>query len=183
MTLLFLFTALLLAVLNVALIISICAPDARAWPPPGQKSWQFAALWSLTILAFGCLGLLGIGDWNRLRWPAELRWPVGLGLILAGNAMAWVGLTQLGIRTSSGGIGELVTSGIYKHSRNPAYIGDILILLEWVILSASVWVIAATSLAIVAFVLAPFAEEPWLEEIYGEEYRRYRQRTPRFLLV
>jgi protein-S-isoprenylcysteine O-methyltransferase Ste14 len=31
------------------------------------------------------------------------------------------------------------------------------------------------------FVLAPWAEEPWLNKQYGEAYRRYRERCPRFL--
>ena len=31
------------------------------------------------------------------------------------------------------------------------------------------------------FVVAPLAEEPWLEEQYGEKYREYVGRVPRFL--
>lgn len=31
------------------------------------------------------------------------------------------------------------------------------------------------------FVVAPLAEEPWLEEQYGEKYRGYRGRVRRFL--
>ncbi len=38
-------------------------------------------------------------------------------------------------------------------------------------------------LGLVILIMAPFAEEPWLEETYGEAYRRYRARTPRFLFI
>ena len=31
------------------------------------------------------------------------------------------------------------------------------------------------------FVIEPLAEEPWLEEQYGDAYREYRRRVPRFL--
>ena len=37
--------------------------------------------------------------------------------------------------------------------------------------------------AIGIYVLLPLAEEPWLERTYGAGYRRYKQRTPRFLSV
>jgi protein-S-isoprenylcysteine O-methyltransferase Ste14 len=40
--------------------------------------------------------------------------------------------------------------------------------------------IAATG-GLIALVLAPFAEEPWLEEVHGAAYLSYRRRTPRFL--
>lgn len=179
---LFLFTALLCFLLIGALFVSILTPGARVWPPPAQKSWQFVVVWSLTILAFGCFALLGILDWNSLAWPATLRWSLGPGLLVAGNALGWISVRQLGMRTTSGGTGKLVTSGLYQYSRNPAYVGDILILIGWAVLSASVWTIPAATLGVVAFVLAPFAEEPWLEEIHGDAYRRYRQKTPRFLL-
>ena len=40
--------------------------------------------------------------------------------------------------------------------------------------------IAHLLLALV-FVVAPLTEEPWLEEQYGDAYREYRKRVPRFL--
>lgn len=55
------------------------------------------------------------------------------------------------------------------------------ILIGWATLSASpaVWIIATGG--VVGFALAAFAEEPWLEKVYGEPYRVYRSRTSRFL--
>ena len=61
------------------------------------------------------------------------------------------------------------------------YVGDICTLVGWMILSASVWTIPAVLAGILAFVLAPFAEESWLEEIHGDEYREYLKKAPRFL--
>ncbi|MCB5200416.1 hypothetical protein LGQ03_14300 [Loktanella sp. TSTF-M6] len=70
--------------------------------------------------------------------------------------------------------------GFYRWSRNPQYVADMGILLGWAILSAapSAWIIALGG--VVAFALAPFAEEPWLEDVYGALYRKYRTRAPRF---
>lgn len=31
------------------------------------------------------------------------------------------------------------------------------------------------------FVLAPFTEEPWLRERYGQQYEAYKKRVPRFI--
>ena len=31
------------------------------------------------------------------------------------------------------------------------------------------------------YLLAPFLEEPWLEQEYGSEYLAYKKRVPRFL--
>ena len=45
--------------------------------------------------------------------------------------------------------------------------------------SVLLW-IAHVLLALV-FVVAPLTEEPWPEEQYGEKYREYVRRVPRFL--
>ena len=47
-----------------------------------------------------------------------------------------------------------------------------------ILVGLAAWIIATGG--VIAFALAPFAEEPWLEEVYGAPYRTYRKRTPRF---
>jgi protein-S-isoprenylcysteine O-methyltransferase Ste14 len=37
------------------------------------------------------------------------------------------------------------------------------------------------TLGVILNLLAPFTEEPWLEERFGDAYREYRERVPRFI--
>lgn len=173
-------TALLVLALIGVLVVSIVWPQKRIWPPPGQHSFQFVLVWALTLTAFAGILVVGLLDWNGLGWPAVLRWPLGLGLVIAGNAVAWLGVAQLGMKETSGAEGALVTGGLYRYSRNPQYVGDMLILAGWTVLSASAWVIWPAVLGIVAFALTPLAEESWLAEHYGEPYRAYCRQAPRF---
>jgi protein-S-isoprenylcysteine O-methyltransferase Ste14 len=175
-------TLLLLAILNALLVFSIANPDRRIWPPPAQLTWQYYFVWIPTLLSFLLLIVFGIADWNSFNWPALIRWPIGVTLIVDGNLLAWGGVWQFGLKKTSGAKGSLVTTGMYRYSRNPQYVGDICILVGWMILSASVWATPAILSGILAFVLAPFAEEPWLEEIHGDPYREYLKQTPRFMI-
>ena len=77
--------------------------------------------------------------------------------------------------------GRLVIKGAYQYTRNPQYIGDSLIIIGFVLLTNSwiVWVIGILALAL--NILAPFTEEPWLKERYGESYSEYKRRVPRFV--
>ena len=54
-----------------------------------------------------------------------------------------------------------------------------LILIGWAILSASALTMVAVWFGLIAFVLAPFAEESWLEAKYGSAYRQYKDTTLR----
>ncbi|MCA9120717.1 MAG: DUF1295 domain-containing protein [Planctomycetaceae bacterium] len=85
------------------------------------------------------------------------------------------------MRTASGARGKFTTSGLYRHSRIPHYLGDIAILLGWIVLSASLWTIPVCVGGIAAFVLTPFAEEPWLFKQSGSAYEQYRQQVRRFV--
>lgn len=173
-------TGALLILIIAMLVYSIARPSKRMWPPPAQQTWQYYFVWLLTLLSFGGLIVVGLLDWNSLGWPTIVRWPFGLALITAGNVLAWAGVRQLSMKTTSGSRGPLVTGGLYQYSRNPQYIGDIAIIGGWVILSASLWAFPLCFGGIIAFVLTPFAEETWLEELHGEEYREYCRRVGRF---
>jgi protein-S-isoprenylcysteine O-methyltransferase Ste14 len=75
----------------------------------------------------------------------------------------------------------LVEAGPYRFTRNPQYVGDIFLLLGWAIVCNSLQTWVVSILAAVWFALAPFTEELWLREQYGEAYEAYRHRVPRYL--
>ena len=177
----FFLTATLVIAVNAMLAYSVAKPSRRIWPPPAQQTWQYYVVWLLTLLSFGGFVAVGILDWNSLNWPSWIRWPLSVVLIVLGNVLAWVGVRQLSMKTTSGDAGPLVTDGLYRYSRNPQYIGDILIIAGWAILSASQWAIPLCIGGIVAFVITPLAEEPWLRDIHGKPYVDFCRRTPRFL--
>lgn len=174
-------TGTLVVAVNAMLLYSIARPSRRIWPPPAQQTWQYYVVWLFTLLSFGGFIVVGILDWNSLDWPSWFRWVIGMVLIAAGNILAWVGVRQLSMKTTSGNAGPLVTDGLYRYSRNPQYIGDICIIAGWAILSASYWAMPLCIGGIVAFLITPLAEEPWLRDLHGEPYIEFCQRTPRFI--
>lgn len=178
--------ALTVAIISeVALIAmlawSILVPYRRLWPPRRVNWFSNLMAWLPTLTAFGGIIVVGFAEWNDLVWPLWLRWGAGLALILAGNAVVWRAALGIGFDAISGAVAELKTDGCYHWSRNPQYVADMGILAGWAILSASpsAWIIAVGG--VMVFALASFAEEPWLEDVYGAQYRTYRESTPRFL--
>jgi protein-S-isoprenylcysteine O-methyltransferase Ste14 len=79
-------------------------------------------------------------------------------------------------------VDELVTKGAYSISRNPSYISAILVNIGIGIACLS-WVFLLV--AIVDFILLRYyvviVEEPFLLENYGDTYREYMNRTPRWI--
>ena len=77
---------------------------------------------------------------------------------------------------------KLVVSGLYNFSRNPMYVGVILILIGEAIYfqSANLWVYF-----LIVFVLfhlfAIFIEEPRLRKDFGQEYNLYCQKVRRWI--
>ena len=76
---------------------------------------------------------------------------------------------------------EPITKGIYRFSRHPAYFGGFLIYLGIGIAGAS-WVFILLSLAwIIMWYIAVPSEECSLLKKYGDAYREYMNKTPRWI--
>ncbi len=167
-------------VLGGVLVMSLVS-GVRVWPPPGRSSWQFRLVWSLTWLALGGLIILGLVDWDSSLFDHWIRLPVGAVMVAGGLALVGWGIRSLGIGATSGLEGELVTTGAYRYSRNPQYLGEILWLVGYGVLTNSVLTSVVAVLGCLLFVLVPFTEEPWLRDRYGVAFDEYAARVPRFI--
>lgn len=78
---------------------------------------------------------------------------------------------------------RLVTSGPYRFSRNPMYLGVEVILVGWCTLWGSRTLLLCTLLVMIAVYLrVRLAEEPWARCRFGAEWEVYERRVPRWIL-
>ncbi|MFW5773841.1 MAG: methyltransferase family protein, partial [Tangfeifania sp.] len=73
--------------------------------------------------------------------------------------------------------GELVTNGIFAHSRNPFFLSVILYFLGTALVFPAWFFIGFAILAIVSIHLFILKEEKFMQQHYGESYREYRKKV------
>lgn len=77
---------------------------------------------------------------------------------------------------------DLVTSGIYSISRNPAFLGFDLVYIGVLCMFCNVPLLVITAAAMLAFHLQIVnVEEPFLQQAFGEAYMTYSKRVRRYL--
>lgn len=110
--------------------------------------------------------------------------PLGTPLLYAGIALFAFGLIIIeiaGIPWAKTSIDEPITKGLYRYSRHPIYIGVFVQYIGIGIASASglFLLLIVIQIALSASIVA--AEERFCCENYGENYRAYMDRTPRWI--
>lgn len=90
-------------------------------------------------------------------------------------------MIRFGLPQTGGAVGQLKVDGLYCYSRNPQYVADIAILIGWTLLCASLVAVPVIVAGILVLLIAPFAEESWLKEQYGQTYRDYKATVRRYL--
>lgn len=115
--------------------------------------------------------------------------PVLLGLVLLGAGFAlWLWTVRLFARIGEGTLApwdptrHLVAAGPYRHLRNPMIAGVVAFLAGEAALFGSLpllaWGAAFFAINHIGFLVY---EEPGLERRFGEEYRAYKHKVPRWL--
>jgi protein-S-isoprenylcysteine O-methyltransferase Ste14 len=178
---LFVFILLLDFLLFFGIVISIFFPKRRIWPPPKKDSWQFWVSWILFDIGMIGSGLIGFIDFDTSGYGFWIRIFVGGSVILAGGGVALWGMRTLSMHQSFGLKGNVVTEGPYQYSRNPQYVGFILMYVGVILVTYSFTALVAGTMMIVMFVILPFSEEPWLMQQYGKIYVEYCRHVPRFI--
>jgi protein-S-isoprenylcysteine O-methyltransferase Ste14 len=161
-------------------LLSWGQPAARIWPPPRAASWQALASWLFIEITMAGPLVLGVLDWNAWILPSWLR-IAGLVLAPVGFGVGFAAMRQLSVGASFGLQGRLLTTGLYRDSRNPQCVGFTAGYLGFALLCNSLLALVTALLLGVELGLSPFAEEPWLRERFGRAYDDYAKRVPRFL--
>lgn len=124
-----------------------------------------------------------IPDLSQYGYP-----PMAAGILLgiAGAMLhGWAVLTLMDHHTPilhSGCTQRLVTTGPYRISRNPIYLGYALLTIAFALMTGNPWFLAAAAAgsAVTAIVAIP-CEEQHLLARFGIEFERYCQRTRRWI--
>src|SRR5687767_15489168 len=153
----------------------------------------------IAVLLLPVVMTVVVPSWLLARYALiDTRWP-------AGSALAWV-MRALGASVLLAGLGlfswclllfarvgrgtlapwdptqRLVAVGPYRYVRNPMISGVATVLAGLALITGS-WVLALWLVTFVAFNWTYFVlvEEPGLERRFGEPYREYKGRVPRWL--
>ena len=122
------------------------------------------------------------------EWPGRLRVIVAATLCAGGIAVAIVAVREFrAARTTvnplqPAAVSSMVRSGIYRHTRNPMYLGLLLVLAAW-----SVWLASPAAMAVlpvVAVYLDRFQivpEERALAARFAREFDEYQRSVRRWL--
>ncbi len=176
----FLIGAGVAAALLSLLVLTLLIPTLRIWPTPGEKTWQSYVFWplfrSLNVLCFvvaiaSYSNFLGLPMWIRLA---------ALAVLITSIAVFIHSFRMLGRDNSYGAQDGLVTGGIYCWSRNPQNAMLVVVYGALAIAADSGPAHLLCGAMMAVYVLMVLAEEPWLAAAYGEPYRDYCRRVPRF---
>lgn len=139
----------------------------------------------LATLAIACV----------LQWLAPLGWiaglepsvRIGIGAIIALSGLLTTSAGRRALIKSGTNVSpsqpttQLVTDGVFGHTRNPLYVGVSVALCGVALIFDLDWVVL---LILPSCVLLHFAvvrrEEIYLEQKFGDAYRHYKARVPRY---
>ena len=145
-------------------------PDMSTLSKTDRRNFGFSRLVMFLPIIYSIFLPLKLGTiWFTIGFPIVL-----LGLIL--YAIVWVNLTTTPLGN------KLATKGLYHFSRHPMYLIISLIAIGVSIACAS-WLFLLLSIISMIFAHIKFTsfEENFLLEKYGNTYRKYMNRTPKWL--
>jgi protein-S-isoprenylcysteine O-methyltransferase Ste14 len=145
-------------------------------PPPLLMLLAAALMWSMH--RWWPMAYLLTAPWNRIG-----ALPSAAGFLIAAAAITQFRRSRTTLNPiEPSRASHLVTAGIFGFSRNPMYLGLVLLLIGWAFWlgSASPWLVPPLfAILLYAAQIAP--EERALEAVFGEAYIAYRHKVARWI--
>ncbi|WP_048570505.1 methyltransferase family protein [Clostridium cylindrosporum] len=77
---------------------------------------------------------------------------------------------------------KLISSGVYKLSRNPAFVGFDLLYIGIALSFSNIFNVIISLIAVITLHLQILEEEKYLPTVFGDEYERYKRSTNRYFM-
>jgi len=119
--------------------------------------------------------------------PIFPYWLYGIMLIIFGESIRINAVSYAGgrTRTTKVGANSLCTSGPYSRTRNPLYIGNVLIYSGVVLVSGGIYLFYLFLVVIIYFLfqysMIISLEEEKLESLFSQSYLEYKENVPRLI--
>lgn len=179
-TVLFAIAALMAALLICLLLLTLLYRPLQIWPTPGEGGWQSYVWWPLFRgLNVACFAMALVDRSVLHGLPMWVR-AIAFGFLAVSLAVFLYSFFFLGRDNSYGAREGLVTRGVYRWSRNPQNAMLMAVYASLAVAADSARTTSLCAAMIAVYFLMVLAEEPWLEAAYGDQYRRYCRRVPRF---
>ncbi len=142
----------------------------------------------LQYSVYGIAGYIAAASTPALAYQSATVFWVSIPLILAGlmvllisvRPFARAGTTVNPIEPEKAG--QLVTSGLYRFTRNPMYLGILLVLLGAALAIQNIAALSGPLFFLISMTLLQIMpEERVLEQNFGDAFAAYRQQTRRWL--
>jgi len=154
------------------------------------KRKKIPPIWLLVIIIITFFLLISIGITLLFKlpfiFPIPRFWGILIGIILLSSGF-FILICALKVLTIKRAFGKelykskteskLITTGIYNYTRNPLYLGAILLFFGWTFIFLFTFLLIMTFLFIAFFYFVAKWEEKELFERFGEEYQKYKKKV------
>jgi protein-S-isoprenylcysteine O-methyltransferase Ste14 len=138
-----------------------------------------AGYFTWVVLALALTGISGLpyAAGSELNLTSSIVLFAGIALIIISSLTLGRSI-RIGLPANET---VLRTSGIYRYSRNPMYLGLHLVTLTAMLVVPEWWVAAPGIFSYFAYHQIALGEEKFLRERFGQEYLNYKQNTRRYI--
>ena len=164
----------------VAIVVATLARGMAIRRATGDRPWAFASAMGVQRIAGSsfALSVAALLVAAALAPANGTNWTVLPAIVIVAQMQmgrAW----RVGVREGDAPL--FVSHGLFRYSRNPIFVGMMLVGLSAAMMSGTWWSWSALVLFVLSCIVQVRIEEAHLEASFGDAYRAFRVRVPRWI--